>query len=636
MVERFLEDHPRYRSHLTNEAQYPTAINMELTTKCNLRCIMCPKTAGQPRTTPDRTMDEDIFTKILDEVVPNVFRVDVVGDGEVLLARSLLERLLARCKDCGVLVNICTNGLLLTPTIAEMLINYQLADMNVSMDAATAQTYQSVRGASFSQLLRNLQTLNDLKRAAASEFPRLHFTMVGMAMNIDEFPDLVNLASTLNGASVTLQAMGEFEAVRNQSVYLRDPERGRRAFEQGKKLGAKLGISVGLWPESQFETHATSSEQSSLGPTTPESHLRKDCDFPWDVPYFTTTGDVLPCCAMTPMGTLHQHSFDDIWSGNLYRELRAAIKSANPPERCVTCPGRGWFSPTIAIKALRLGATDRQLGLGWYNAETDSLGKGFRWTRERATIFLAKPETAPQVLLTIELGREPHPKACGTGEILAHGQPVGKFYLEGDGPTMIGYEIPWGDADDLIRVDVKPDFTWRPCDLFPNNRDLRRLGVKVYSANLIRTQGVVTFAHSLQFLAFESNKTPDGNLQVLYVWRCLKPVDQDYAVFVHIVKTADVQSYNSVLGKLKRKAGLTTFVQHDHEPVNGLRKTSTWQSCEIISESHTVQVPPDLPPADYAVLVGLWSPKTGARLEPIAKSIPIYHRAAQVGLISLP
>ncbi|MBN2055153.1 radical SAM protein, partial [bacterium] len=365
---QFLEDSPSYITHIGGRAPFPTAVNIELTTRCNLRCIMCPKSAGEPRTTPDRTMDRDVFEAILRDIVPRVCRVDVVGDGEVFLAADLLEELLIGCRRLGVLVNICTNGVLMGERTARMLVEHGLADMNISLDAVRPETFEKIRGASLQRILKNIAFLNGLKDDAGTTSPRLHLSMVGMLMNIDEFPDLVRLAGDIRASSVTLQAMGEFETVRHQSVFMREPALGRKRYLEGKAIGDALGIVVGLWPESQFDEAAQDGDRPRQ-PTMSGIILRKDCEFPWDVPYFTTTGDVLPCCAMTPMGNLKQESFDAIWDGARYRDLRRAIRSTDPPSACVTCPGRGWYMPTIPAGRIQLGSDDRQLGLGWYKPE---------------------------------------------------------------------------------------------------------------------------------------------------------------------------------------------------------------------------------------------------------------------------
>jgi serine/threonine-protein kinase len=72
---------------------------------------------------------------------------------------------------------------------------------------------------------------------------------------------------------------------------------------------------------------------------------------------------------------------------------------------------------------------------------------------------------------------------------------------------------------------------------------------------------------------------PGEGVGVTLRWRCLKPLQTSYKVFVHLL-TPDLQ---------------TLITQHDSEPVNGLRPTTTWIPGEIIPDPHQLTIPEGTP-----------------------------------------
>ena len=93
-------------------------------------------------------------------------------------------------------------------------------------------------------------------------------------------------------------------------------------------------------------------------------------------------------------------------------------------------------------------------------------------------------------------------------------------------------------------------------------------------------------------------KTQEVELR-LY-WQALREMNEAYTVFVHLVDRDGI-----VRG------------QKDNAPVNGNYPTSLWQPGEFIADTYTLPLPPDLPPGDYAIKVGMYLAETGARL-PVA------------------
>lgn len=84
----------------------------------------------------------------------------------------------------------------------------------------------------------------------------------------------------------------------------------------------------------------------------------------------------------------------------------------------------------------------------------------------------------------------------------------------------------------------------------------------------------------------------DNLLKITYYWKPLKPINEDYIVFVHFLDGSG-----------------NIIFQQDHEPYYGLSPTSRWKPNEIIKESYWTKIPPIVPKGRYYIKIGLYNKK---------------------------
>lgn len=94
-----------------------------------------------------------------------------------------------------------------------------------------------------------------------------------------------------------------------------------------------------------------------------------------------------------------------------------------------------------------------------------------------------------------------------------------------------------------------------------------------------------------------SQQLTDGQLHLTLFWQALTSPAIDYTVFVHV-----------------RNAAGETVAQQDSQPVGGNYPTSHWQAGETIIDPVTLNLPAELPPGQYKLVVGLYRLDTLARL----------------------
>ncbi|HEX8632204.1 MAG TPA: radical SAM protein, partial [Catenuloplanes sp.] len=170
----------------------PPHLQLEITSACNLRCVMCLVRYRPPVNKLAGAMPAALFHRIVDEV-PGLRRLTLQGLGEPLLSPYLVD-MLRLATGRGITVGFNSNATLLTRARADELVDTGADWLHVSLDGATAATYQAVReGADFDTVVRNLAGLVAAKRAAGSATPWIRVVFVAMRDNVAELPALVRL-----------------------------------------------------------------------------------------------------------------------------------------------------------------------------------------------------------------------------------------------------------------------------------------------------------------------------------------------------------------------------------------------------------------------------------------------------------
>lgn len=95
-----------------------------------------------------------------------------------------------------------------------------------------------------------------------------------------------------------------------------------------------------------------------------------------------------------------------------------------------------------------------------------------------------------------------------------------------------------------------------------------------------------------------STLAPGDILQLTLFWRAEATPAARYKVFVHVTAAPDAPP----------------VAQQDGEPGGGLRLTTAWLPGEQIADNHGVLLPPDMPPGEYQLAVGLYNVLDGERL----------------------
>lgn len=267
---------------------FPMELYLEITSRCNLNCIMCAR-SGLTRETGD--MDLNLFKKIIDEVAREnpLAYLHFYGIGDPLVDETLFEKL-DYVQQKGLENTILfTNGKdLLKNDNYKKLAQTNIPTFGVDVDGFGQESYGQIRvGGDFDQLLKGILAL----KAEVDALPK--YKRIELAYHV--YPGIND-------------AQEEMEAFANWSI------------EQ--ELEYKF-VSLHTWGDLRTDLPSSGVEEMDE-PNSREAARTGPCGSLWG-PMILSDGRVSPCFLDAngngTMGSVLENTVQEIWQG-AHRELR--------------------------------------------------------------------------------------------------------------------------------------------------------------------------------------------------------------------------------------------------------------------------------------------------------------------------
>lgn len=147
--------------------EYPPCLQIEPTSVCNFRCVMCyqsDESFSGKRSAFMGNMTLELFRTLVDQCAGNVEAVTLASRGEPLVHPQIVEMLdYCRGKFLGFKLN--TNASLLNERNIHALLSGGLQTLVFSIDATDKELYESIRvGGKFERLLKNLELYSNIRK----------------------------------------------------------------------------------------------------------------------------------------------------------------------------------------------------------------------------------------------------------------------------------------------------------------------------------------------------------------------------------------------------------------------------------------------------------------------------------------
>jgi MoaA/NifB/PqqE/SkfB family radical SAM enzyme len=343
----------------------PLLLHLEITSRCNLRCLKCGHATDPPGTA--RIAPRHLAYRIIetfDDFFSAAVRIHTFGYGEMFLY-SKLRLLVERLKNFGCYVDGITNGVLVGEAEADWLVEYGYDELTFSIDGVEPETMQRLRGVDVEKLWRTLEYLKKRKAAAGKDRPKIIVNFVAQADNYHELPALVRKLADLGihflGVNPLMPAEDDGEAYaklyREFGLENVPREKVEAVLNETRALARSAGIEYGAYIDldSLYASRYGSALGSGLLQILPAQHLeriQKDeklqpyyCAYPWTSIYVHANTGSRVCCYMDGiMGNIEDSGdMERVWSEGVITEVRDAISKGDVHPACRSCVQLGRY-----------------------------------------------------------------------------------------------------------------------------------------------------------------------------------------------------------------------------------------------------------------------------------------------------
>lgn len=180
--------------------QAPYQVALDITNKCNLRCLHCYNESGENIQTNNELSDKEVMSLIDDLCSVGVFNLCFCG-GEPLIRKDLIIKCIEKLKLNNIPnISMVTNGLLLTKEVAKDLKDAGLTNIQISLDGANSKSHDRLRN----QEGVFTKTIQAIKNTISAGFkPNIAFTPT--SFNINEFKEVHSLLRNLGLNDIELR-----------------------------------------------------------------------------------------------------------------------------------------------------------------------------------------------------------------------------------------------------------------------------------------------------------------------------------------------------------------------------------------------------------------------------------------------
>ena len=284
---------------------WPTHLQIEPSSLCNLKCALCPIAEGLDREAG--LMRLDLFRKIIDQIGAYLFLIMLWDWGEPFLNPHIYD-MIACAKRRGIKVVSSSNGHIFDKQQhAEQLVASGIDSIIFAVDGICQETYEQYRkSGNVETVFSGLSKVVAAKRAMNSKTPFINLRFIVMKHNEHEVPQLKTLARNLGVDALTLKTLNPYSS--GEGCYNRN------------------GDTV-------FLPHNTAYQRFRYDPYQGLRFRRKHnpCKVLWNNPTIHWNGKVCPCTFdvhdRNILGDLNRERFADIWRGARYTSMREQFRS---------------------------------------------------------------------------------------------------------------------------------------------------------------------------------------------------------------------------------------------------------------------------------------------------------------------
>lgn len=317
----------------------PWHVQIDLTNRCNNDCIACWCNSpligekGMDPETRNKQLSRDTVFRLIDELDElGVRTIYFTGGGEPFMHPDILE-FMRVIKQKGIHLDMSTNFTLVDRRVAEQLVDIGIDHMNLSLWAATPETYAvqhpNKDRQTFLRMTETIEFIRDLKRRRGMSGPRLGMYNVINRENYFEISEMLEYAYRHGMDDISFVPVDTVPECTDKiglvEEHLDSLARQIEAFPaKAAELQRRYGHRVDI---SHLETFAGRVQSTTAQSAQYDAKLLQSmpsCYAGWSFARILASGDVNSCLKSfkIPVGNIYEQSFKEIWLGEKQQEFR--------------------------------------------------------------------------------------------------------------------------------------------------------------------------------------------------------------------------------------------------------------------------------------------------------------------------
>ncbi|WP_165219413.1 radical SAM protein [Aquisphaera insulae] len=282
--------------------------------RCNVKCRYC-EYWRMPKYKDEMSIEEWQKALLSIKEFVGTFSISFSG-GEPFIKKGFLD-LMQFCHDNGILAGVTTNGSALNEKNAEKLAKAHPWNLNVSVDAPTAEVHDYLRGypGLFDKLSSGIKNAREAREKVGADFPIIIKTTVGKK-NFRYLPEMVDWTKNIGATAMNFQPMDRWTPETYEELWVEEDE-----LEDLQKV-----VDTMLDLKRKGEPIVNSDLVISLM----VDHFREKSAPPEAMPcrvgmrdfFIRTNGDIEVCFFFPAIGNIKEASAREIWYSPKAREIR--------------------------------------------------------------------------------------------------------------------------------------------------------------------------------------------------------------------------------------------------------------------------------------------------------------------------
>ncbi len=305
----------------------PEFIILDVTHKCNLKCIMCE--IYQDKESFKKDLKTEEIKKVIKDAKDWGVREVIFSGGEALTRKDILN-IIEYVKEINYRCGILTNGIL-PNKLFEKLIPYlksNIISLTISLDGFYPETHDSIRGVKDTH--KNTTELFSKLKKLKQQYPNINYTAITVIMNknLEEIPKIVEFLKSVKVSEIQFQALIE------NNLIMKERKKKHEMWIPEKRLNL-LDKTINWLIEFKGKNHsliANTIEDLTLIKRYFRKELKKEdviCFQNYKTMLMSNDGRITTC--FNALGNVKEKTLIEIWESAESKKGRYLVNNCNNP-----------------------------------------------------------------------------------------------------------------------------------------------------------------------------------------------------------------------------------------------------------------------------------------------------------------